>query len=454
MIEAARRERALALVRAALDAVDPAAAVRACLSLDRLAGGRFRIAVGQRRYELGAGIERVWIVGGGKASPAMAAACVEVLRPIGERLAGGLVVAKAGQLHGAQPARVELAEGGHPLPDERGCAAAARIAELVDGLGERDLLLCLLSGGASSLLALPAPGLALADLAATSRALLASGAPIGELNAVRRHLSALAGGQLAARAAPAQVATLILSDVVGSPLEAIGSGPTAADPSTFADALATLEHYAPGAGVPETVVAALRAGAAGARPETLKPGDARLLLVHNELVADGALAAVACELRARCLGMNAQVLTTRLEGEARAVGGFLAGLLRGMARDGRPLPRPACLIAAGETTVTLGADPGHGGRNQELALAAALALAGEADVLLVALATDGEDGPTDAAGALVDGTTVARARALGLEAGAHLERHDAYPLLAALGDLLMLGPTGTNVGDLVFMLAT
>jgi hydroxypyruvate reductase len=449
----APREIAHAICRAALDAVEPGAAVRAFLSLEEEA-----LVVGSQRYPLAPRppgvsleprpIERIWVAGAGKASVAMASACEQLL---GDRIAGGVVLCKPG---GRAPlARIEIAEAGHPIQDRAGCEAAARLASGLDPLGERDLLLALISGGGSSLLAWPAEGIGLEELAATGRLLLGAGVPIAELNAVRRHLTRLGGGGLAARAAPARVAALILSDVVGSPLEAIASGPTAPDPTSFDDALATLERHGLRERVPTAVLAHLEAGRRGELPETLKPGDPRLGAVQNQIVGDGTLAATAAAERARGLGLRTQILSTRLEGEAHELGGFLAGLLRGMAREGHPLRRPACLIAAGESTVTLGTDPGHGGRNQELALAAALALEGESAVLLVSLASDGEDGPTDAGGALCDGETVTRARALGLDPRRHLARHDAYPVFAALGDLLRPGPTGTNVGDLVFLLA-
>jgi hydroxypyruvate reductase len=438
------RAAAAELCRAALEAVEPAAAVRAFLSRDEHA-----LAIGDQRYPW-EGLTRLWVTGAGKAGPAMARACEEVL---GDRIAGGTVLGKRGALGGVRPARIALAEADHPVPTPAGCAAAARLAAELDALGASDLLLALISGGGSSLLAWPAEGLCAADLVETGRLLLGASVPIAEVNAVRRHLTRLGGGQLAARAAPARVAALILSDVVGNPLEAIASGPCAPDPTTFADALACLERHRLLERVPPAVRAHLEAGRRGERPETLKPGDPRLATVQNQIVADAGLAAVAALQRARRLGLAAELLTTRLEGEARELGGFLAALLRGMARDGHPLRRPACLVALGESTVSLGDGPGRGGRNQELVLAAALALEGERDVLLCALASDGEDGPTDAGGALCDGESAARARALGLDPRAHLTRHDSYPLLDALGDLLRPGPTGTNVGDLVFLLA-
>jgi glycerate 2-kinase len=439
----------LALCSAALAAVEPAAAVRAHL---RREDGR--LIAGERRYDLD-GPRRVWLVGAGKASPAMALAVEQIL---GERLEAGLCIAKAGHPRRSAPPlpgllrppplrRVEVLEAGHPLPDERGCAATARLLELCDGLDARDLLIVLLSGGASSLLALPAPGVELEDLRETSRLLLASGARIEEMNAVRKHLSAVTGGRLAVRAAArgAQVLALILSDVVGNPLEAIASGPCTPDPTTYADALAIVAHYR--LGLPDAARAALDEGARGARAETPKPGAPAFARVQQLLCGSNELAAHAACRAAAAAGLRAEVVTTELQGEAREVGRALAGRLRA-------LVPPAGLVLGGETTVHLGAASGRGGRNQELALAAALELEGlPPRFALCALATDGDDGPTDAAGAIVDGGTVARGQAAGLDARDHLDRHDAYPYLDATGDLLRLGPTGTNVNDLVFLIS-
>ncbi len=285
-------------------------------------------------------------------------------------------------------------------------------------------------------------------------ALLRSGAAIHEVNAVRKHLSQVKGGQLARHIVErgARAAVLVLSDVVGSPLDAIGSGPCAPDPTTFADAWAVLQRHDLLAGVPTAARDHLRRGMDGNIAETPKPGAPLLERVQHVVVGDNRAAAQAAVERARRLGLHALLLSTFVEGEAREVARVLAALVKEEARTGHPLPRPACLVLGGETTVTVRGD-GLGGRNQELALAAALALDGWPDVLVVTLATDGSDGPTDAAGAIVDGETAARARAQGLDPLDHLARNDAYPLLNAVGDLIVLGPTGTNVNDLVFLLA-
>ena len=293
------------------------------------------------------------------------------------------------------------------------------------------------------------PGVTLADIQALTHVLLRSGAPIQAINTLRKHLSQVKGGGLARLAHPATVIALILSDVVGSPLDVIASGPTVPDPTTFADALAALARYGIADEVPPAIRRHLEAGAAGRIPDTPKAGDPVLARVHNVIVADNALAAQAAAERARALGFET-LLSTFVEGEAREVARVVAALAKEVVTYRRPVAPPACLVLGGETTVTLRGD-GMGGRNQELALAAALELAGWGDVMVAALATDGTDGPTDAAGGLIDGTTVARGEALGLSASAALAANDAYPYLDRVGDLLMTGPTNTNVNDLTLI---
>ncbi len=443
-IPARHREVAMELVRAALLAVAPDAAVRRHLTVD---GDALRVGGGEA-VDLSR-VERLVVVGAGKASLPMVRA---VEAALGDRITGGLVITKTGHLDGDLPRRVDMAEASHPLPDEAGVQATARLVQQLVGLTERDLVLCLISGGGSALMTLPVDGVTLAELEALNGLLLAAGAPIEQINAVRKHLSQVKGGQLAVRAAPARVVSLILSDVVGNPLDVIASGPTAPDSSSFSDALEVLRRHDLLDRAPAAVVAHLRRGAAGEVPDTPGPEHAALAGVHNCIIGSNELAAEAAAARAEALGLRSMVLSTYVQGEAREVARVHAAVLREQALRGGPLARPACVIAGGETTVTIRGQ-GKGGRNQELALAAALDLDGLDDVLLVALATDGGDGPTDAGGALADGTTVARGHALGLSALDHLERNDAYPYFAALGDLLLLGPTGTNVNDLTMLLA-
>lgn len=367
----------------------------------------------------------------------MAQGALEVL---GTRVCGGTVTTRDG--HTLPLPGIAVHEASHPLPDARGIAGAEAALRLAANADASDLVLCLLSGGASALWPAPPPGVTLEDLRTTTDALLRAGAPIRELNAVRKHLSRIAGGQLARAAYPARVLTLAISDVVGSPPDVIGSGPTVPDPTTYRDALEALARR--GVAVPPSVQTQLEAGAAGEHPETPKPGDPVFGRTEWHLVASVADALQGATEEATRLGYPAAIVTDRMEGEARQVGREIAGL----ARSARP---PAALLLGGETTVTVRGD-GYGGRNQELALAAAIALEGVPNVLVAALGTDGTDGPTDAAGAVVDGATVARGRARGLDARNHLHRNDAYPFLEATGDLLLTGPTGTNVADLVLIL--
>lgn len=434
----------LAVQRAALAAVEPGAAVRR-----QVQRRGERLIVAGRGYDLAA-INRVWVVGGGKAAVAMTAALRAIL---GGRLAGGLVVTKYGYAErGLDTGPVEVVEAGHPVPDERGVAGARRMVDLLTGVRGGDLVLAVISGGGSALLTLPAAGLSLDDLQATTGLLLRSGATIVELNAVRKHLSQIKGGGLARAAGRAQVVSLVLSDVVGDPLDVIASGPLVPDPTTFDDAWQILSRYDLVDQVPAAVRQRLEAGRRGEVPETPKPGAAILRGVQTVIVGSNRQAAEAAVEAARAWKLNALLLSTFVEGEAREVARVAAALAKELAANNRPVARPACLVWGGETTVTV-RGTGCGGRNQELALAAALALEGVPGVMLVALGSDGTDGPTDAAGAVATGETVARARAQGLDAHAHLANNDAYPFFDALGDLIRTGPTGTNVNDLLFIFA-
>ena len=441
------------VLAAALDAVEPGAAVRRFLQRD---GDRLTVA-GQR-YDL-AQIDRVLLVGAGKAGAPMARAAAELL---GDRLAGGVVVVKDG--HAAAPTTsgetssmhhgsLSIVEASHPVPDARGVAATERIAALLAGTTGRDLVIALISGGGSALLTAPAPGISLDDLQELTRLVLACGASIDEINTLRKHLDGVKGGGLARMAAPARLVTLVLSDVVGDPLDVIASGPTVPDRSTFAEALAVLEHRGLLERAPAPVVERLRRGAAGALAETPKPGDPLFERVQNVIIGSNRQAALAALAQAEREGWRGLLLTTFLQGEARAAGRKLAASAREIVASGHPLVPPALVVAGGETTVTLRGD-GTGGRNQEAALAAVGDMAGLPGATLVTLATDGGDGPTDAAGAVVTGETFARAQALGLDPAAQLARNDAYPFFDALGDLLRPGPTQTNVNDLAFVLVT
>jgi len=437
--EARVREDLHEIARQALAAVAPEVCVKKAV---RLKGGR--LIVDGMAYELPRE-GQLLVVGFGKASARMAAALERIL---GARIDVGLVVTADG--YKVPTGRVEVVEAAHPVPDARGFAAAQRIAELVSGARGGDLVIVLISGGGSALFTLPAEGLSLQDLMRTSELLLRSGAKIQEMNAVRKHLSQVKGGELLRLAHPARVISLILSDVPGDPLDSIASGPTAPDHTTFQDAARILHRYGVWEKVPEAVRARIGAGLRGEAPETPKPGDPVFARVRNVIVGSGRTAAEAALEAGTRLSFHGYSLTTTLEGEAREVGKVFSSLARELVRFGRPVVPPALLVAAGETTVTV-RGKGKGGRNQELALSAALGIEGLPGVALLSLGTDGRDGPTDAAGGLVDGGTVARMRAAGVDPEGALAENDSYPALKAACDLLVTGPTGTNVADLVLL---
>jgi hydroxypyruvate reductase len=434
-----QREQVLAVMSAALEAVDPADAVRRHVTRE---GDTLR--VDGREYDLGH-YEHVYVVGAGKAGAVMAQAIEELLL---DRITQGVVIVKRG--YTAPTRRIVIHEGGHPLPDPAGLMGTRRMVELLQQTGERDLVIVLISGGGSALLTMPVEGIQLRELQALTGQLLASGATINEINAVRKHLSAVKGGQLARLAAPADILTLILSDVVGSPLDVIASGPTVPDESTFEDAWAVLDRYDLWRQVPESIRKRLEAGRQGKIEETPKPGDPIFDRVTNVIIGDNAIAAQAAIEQAGKLGFNTLLLSTYVEGEAREVARVFAAIAKEIVHSGRPVARPACVVAGGETIVTL-QGTGKGGRNMELALAAGIAIQGLEDTIIASLATDGTDGPTDAAGALVDGTTVERATRLGMDPWDYLGRSDSYHFFEPLGDLLVTGPTNTNVNDLVFV---
>jgi hydroxypyruvate reductase len=418
-----------ALFQAGLEAADPTAAVRSAAS-----------ELGIARDPLYRGARFV-VVAAGKAAGPMASALEESL---GDRIARGVGVTKDG--HGVPLRRIALREAGHPIPDARGENAAREALALAESARPDEVLIVALSGGASALLPCPAPGLTLRDLAATTDELLRSGADIEELNAVRKHLSGIGGGNLARRARCRRIFVLCISDVVGDRLDLIASGPCAPDPSTYRDALDVLERRGIRDRIPASVVRHLEEGARGRCDETPKPGDPAFERVRSLILANNRSALAGAQRAAARAGLATIVVCDGLRGEARAVGRRLAALTRAVRSE-----RPVCLLAGGETTVTV-RGPGRGGRNQELALAAALELANSDGITLLAAGTDGTDGPTDAAGAYADPHTVARAAALGVDASESLERNDSHGFFAAEGGLLRTGPTGTNVMDLALLL--
>ena len=400
-----------------------------------------------RRYPL-ANFRRALVVGAGKASAPMAAAVEEAL---GGRLpVEGSVTVRYG--HSAPTREVRIREASHPVPDAAGVEATRAIVEVLEDADKDDLVICVISGGGSALLTLPADDITLEDLQQTTDALLRSGASINEINVARKHLDTVKGGGLARLAAPARVITLVLSDVVGNPLDAIASGPTVPDTSTWAEAAAVLDRFELWDRVPATVAERLRAGLGGRLPETPKPGDPLFERTQTVVVGSNLVACQAAAAAAARLGLHSLVLTTFVEGEAREVGRVLAGVLREVDASAHPLARPCCIVAGGETTVTVRGQ-GLGGRNQELCLSAAYGLRSLNDVLFASIGTDGNDGPTDAAGAFVDGRTLDRAAALGLEPARYLANNDSYTFFDRLGDLIRTGPTNTNVNDLYLLFA-
>ncbi|MFN8535241.1 MAG: DUF4147 domain-containing protein [Dehalococcoidia bacterium] len=430
-----------ALIDRALAAVEPGAAVRRALAVRR-----DTLAFGSLLLPLRA-LRRAIVVGAGKAAAPMAAATVEALAGLPVE---GLVIVPYG--YGAPAGPVVVREAGHPLPDRAGLVATGEIEQMLTGTTEQDLVVALISGGGSALLTAPAGNLTLDDLTATNAALVDSSLPIEAINAVRKRLDRLKGGGLAKAASPATLIALIVSDVVGSPLDAIASGPTVPDTTTWHDAVAAVDRATLWDALPGRVVDRLRAGAAGQAEQPLGPRDPAFATARSVVIADSRIAAGAVLEAAEEQGLNALLLTTSLEGEANQAGRFLGSILREVVTSGSPVGGPCCLVASGETTVTLRGG-GLGGRNQELALGAARSIAGLEGVLLASIGTDGRDGPTDVAGAWVDGGTIARAGSLGWSAEATLAGNDSYRFFDSVGGHLRLGPTRTNVGDLMFLLA-
>jgi hydroxypyruvate reductase len=434
-----------AILQAGLRAVDPGRRVAEALADEP--------EIGAWAGELaGAGPARTALIAVGKAALGMTRGALGVL---GDAVGDGVVLAPADGAASGRPAwlpeAIELLRGGHPLPTDEGVRAAGRIAELAESLGASDRLLVLLSGGASALSSLPADGLGLADLVDTTRRLLAAGVPIEELNAVRKHLERLKGGGLARAAAPARVLGLVLSDVPGDDVAVIASGPLSPDRTSFRDVEVSLRRRGVWDELPAAVRHHLREGREGRRPDTAAAGDPAFRNVRVRVVAGGGDAVAGAALEARRRGYATHVLTRELRGEARRAGHGLARV--GLAvRDGLgPVAAPACLLAAGETTVRV-TGQGRGGRNQEVALAAAVALEGEGEVRVASLGTDGVDGPTDAAGAWADADTARSGRARGLDPERALADNDSHPFHEAAGTLLRTGPTGTNVADLFVVL--
>ena len=423
------------IFKAGLRAVDPKEAVKRFLTVEENT-----LHIGEQEINLES-FRSIWVIGAGKGSAAMAQAIEEIL---GDRIVGGIVIVKYGYV--APVERIRLVEAGHPTPDENGWRATQELVELVAKLGSQDLVLLAISGGGSALLPMPMAEITLAEKMMTTNLLLKSGVSIQEMNAVRKHLSQVKGGQLARLVHPATMVSLILSDVVGDPLDVIASGPTVGDPTTFQYCAEVLERYDLWKDLPDSVRLHLRAGVEGRVPETPKADDPIFEQTSSILVGTNLQALEAAAAEAERLGYSSMILSSMIEGDTGEAARFHTALACEIAKSGHPLPRPACLISGGETTVVV-RGKGKGGRNQEFALVAALDLDGLAGVCLLCGGTDGTDGPTDAAGAVVDGATVARALAKGLDPRAFLEKNDSYHFFEHLEDLVITGPTNTNVMD-------
>lgn len=434
------RRDAIAVFHAGLRAADPVEAMARHVRLER-----GHLQVNGAKYDLSA-FEGIYVVGAGKAAARMAQAVEQLL---GERLTAGVVNVKYG--HAAPLRIVGVHEAGHPVPDDAGVRGTEAMIDLLRRTGEKDLVLCLLSGGGSALLPYPVEGITLKDKQQTTQTLLECGATIQEINAVRKHISRIKGGRLARLTSPSTLVSLILSDVIGDDPGSIASGPTAADGSTFADCLGILKRYGVTDRVPPAVRAHLEQGASGNKEETPKAHDPAFARTHNVIIGSNIQSLQGAKEKAEALGYRSLILSRFVEGETREAAKVHAAIAKEIRCTGHPVPAPACAISGGETTVTI-RGRGKGGRNQEFALAAAIALDGWQGIVVLSAGTDGTDGPTDAAGALADGESVRRAQAMGFHAEAYLEENDSYHFFHKLDDLLITGPTFTNVMDLRLVL--
>jgi len=430
------RRDARAILDACLAAVEPEAAVRKFLCLegeDLVVAGAFRISLGE--------VGRIFVVGAGKGTAPMAGAVETIL---GDRIDGGAICVKYG--HGLPLKRIKVLEGGHPVPDASGQAAAQQIMDVARQADFRDLVISCISGGGSALLPAPVKGITLGDKQELTNSLLACGATIHEINALRKHLSLSKGGNLMKLAYPARVINLMLSDVVGDDMDTIASGPFVPDASTYGQALEILERYDLMSRVPERVVEHLCSGLAGLVPETPKPGDEIFGRAVNVIVGSNIQSLASGREKAGELGYNAIILSSSIEGDTAEVARTHAAIAREIRATGNPVGPPACILSGGESTVKV-MGSGKGGRNQEFALNLVHAASGIPDSLFASIGTDGTDGPTDAAGAIVDSRTVARAQELGLDPVEFGRNSDSYHFFEQLGDLIITGPTRTNVMD-------
>ena len=454
------RRIALTALEQALNAVDPKKMIESKITLKQN-----RLRIRQKEFNLKR-FRRIIVIGGGKASGEMAEALEEIL---GRRISAGIVnvphkIRNSGigktspgtvnrevsSFSTTRNGLIKLHQAGHPIPDEAGLKGTKEILDLVSDVRKDDLVICLISGGGSSLMPLPRGEITLADIGQINDDLLMSGATINEVNTVRKHISDCKGGWLAKRTYPATVVNLVLSDVIGDPLEFIASGPTVPDSTTFGDAIDILKRYNLWKTLPPSAGTILVEGQKGLIPETPKEGDQVFRKVHSFVMGNNRLAALAACKGLQEKGLQSLLLTSYLEGEARHVGTMLASIVKEIRSSGNPLPKPCGIVAGGETTVTVVGD-GKGGRNQEVALSAALRIAGMESSVVATLATDGVDGPTQAAGAIVDGYTITRSLALNLNPESFLDNNDSYSFFSEVNDQIVTGSTDTNVNDLAII---
>jgi glycerate-2-kinase len=430
------RKLALKGLETALNAVDPKQIIKSKLSLKNSILNVDNYSFDLKKFR------NIYVIGGGKASGSMAEALEQML---GSRIKNGLVNVPRGNTNRADI--IKFHEASHPIPDETGVEGTRRMMELAEQAKEDDMVICLISGGGSSLMPLPRDGISIADKREITNALLKCGATINEINTVRKHISDFKGGWLAKKVYPATILNLILSDVVGDPLDFIASGPTVPDSTTFSDAINVLRKYSLWDKAPASVRKVLSDGEKGIIPETPKANDEAFKKTFNVVIGNNRFASQKVSEHLGSEGLNTLLLTAMLEGEARHVGVMLASIAREVAISGNPVPKSAGIIAGGETTVTV-TGKGQGGRNQEIALASAQKLKDIDGVVVASLSTDGIDGPTDAAGAIADGKTLMKAAKMGLVAEGYLAKNDSYHFFLKLGDLIFTGPTGTNVNDI------
>jgi glycerate 2-kinase len=436
---------ARAIFSEALTAVDPTKILKERIRIDK---SSLWIKIGdnsEKVFDLNR-FDKIFLVGTGKASNSMAQAIEEIFE---DRLTKGVITTKYGHLLPLK--KTQIIEAGHPIPDQKGYEGAKIIHHLLKGSGPEDLVIFLLSGGGSALLPFPANGIELKEKQKVTQFLLDCGADIKEINTIRKHISWMKGGWLAKWAYPSTVIGFILSDVVGDPLDAIGSGPTVPDPSTFGEAWEVLRKYDLLNRIAPSIKNFLELGKEGKVEESPKMGDIVFQKVYNSLIGSNILALRAAEKKATSLGLNTLILSSSIEGETREAARFHTAIAKEVISSGNPIPKPACILSGGETTVTIKGN-GLGGRNQEFVLAGALEISGTEKVVLLSGGTDGTDGPTDASGAVADHTTIQRAKSMGMDPRAHLDNNDTYPFFQKLGDLLITGPTQTNVMDVRILL--